>query len=91
MHWRLFADLAEAAETREVELALPEGSTVGDALDSLIETHPKLDDAVFENGDIADHLTILLNGRNVETEADGLATTLDADDELALFPPISGG
>lgn len=91
MRWRLFADLAEAADAREVSLDLDADATVDDALAALCEAHPALHDRVFIDGELADHLTVLRNGRNVETEEDGLDTAVDAGDELALFPPISGG
>ncbi len=91
MHWRLFADLAEAAETREVSLDLDAEATVDDALETLVERHPELREHVYEDGRLAGHLTVLRNGSNIETEADGLATKITPDDELALFPPISGG
>ncbi|MFW6449350.1 MAG: ubiquitin-like small modifier protein 1, partial [Halobacteriota archaeon] len=71
MRWRLFADLAEAADTREVTLDLGDGATVDDALEALCATHPSLHDRVLDDGRLADHLTVLRNGRNVETEADG--------------------
>lgn len=91
MRWRLFADLAETADEREVTLHLDAGATVDDALSALCEAHPALHEHVFIDGELADHLTVLRNGRNVETEENGLDTTVEADDELALFPPISGG
>lgn len=91
MEWRLFADLAEAAGDRRVVVELDGGADVAAALEALIEAEPDLEALVFDDGELAEHLTVLRNGRNVETEADGLATPVEADDELALFPPVSGG
>jgi molybdopterin synthase sulfur carrier subunit len=92
MHWKLFADLAEAAGDREVAVAVEPGATVGDALDALLSDRPALADRVLDDDDeLADHVNLLRNGQNVFTEADGLATELEAGDELALFPPVSGG
>lgn len=91
MHWRLFADIAEAAETREVAIELDTDATVDDALQALLELHPSLDELVLNDGELADHLTVLRNGQNVQTEGDGLNTPVESGDELALFPPISGG
>ncbi|QHS17565.1 ubiquitin-like small modifier protein 1 [Halopenitus persicus] len=90
MEWKLFADLAELAGDRTVPVAADPGDTVGDALDALLADRPDLRDRVLEDGDLADHINLLRNGQNV-IHQDGLATELEAGDELALFPPVSGG
>lgn len=89
MKWKLFATLAEAAGDSEVTV---EGETVGDALDALLAERPDLETEVLdEDGDLRDHLRLLHEGRDPFSEADGLATPVDEDDELALMPPVSGG
>jgi molybdopterin synthase sulfur carrier subunit len=90
MEWKLFADLAEAAGGRTVTVSAGPGDTVGDALEDLLEDRPDLRDRVMEDGELADHINLLRNGQNVIHE-DGLETELEDDDELALFPPVSGG
>lgn len=91
MQWKLFADLAEIAGDRVVEVDADPGDTVGDAFDALLAAHPDLRDRVLDaDGDIAEHINVLRNGESVHA-ADGLDTELDAGDELALFPPVSGG
>jgi molybdopterin synthase sulfur carrier subunit len=92
MHWKLFADLAEAAGDREIPVAVEPGATVGEALDALLADHPALADRVLDADDeLVEHVNLLHNGGNVFTDADGLATELSEGDELALFPPVSGG
>jgi molybdopterin synthase sulfur carrier subunit len=92
MRWKLFADLAEVAGDREVEVDTEgESRTVGDALDALLDTHPDLRDRVLDDsGTVADHINVLRNGEDVSA-GEGLETPLEAGDELALFPPVSGG
>ncbi|ELZ42536.1 MoaD family protein [Halorubrum saccharovorum DSM 1137] len=90
MEWKLFADLAEIAGGREIDVAAEPGDTVDDALEALLETHPDLRDRVLDDGEVADHINVLRNGRNVRREG-GMDATLEAGDELALFPPVSGG
>lgn len=91
MEWKLFADLAEIAGDRHVSVDVDAGATVGDALDALLADHPALAERVLDDdGDLRDHINVLCNGENVFTE-EGLETVLDAGDELALFPPVSGG
>lgn len=89
MDWRLFADIAERAGTRRVTVDIDEGATVEDALDALFTARPELRDRVLTDGRVADHLTILHNGDRLGP--DGLAEPVESDDELAIFPPVSGG
>lgn len=90
MEWKLFADLSEIAGGRTVTVDAEPGDTVGDALDALLEAHPDLRDRIMDEDGLADHINVLVNGSNVAHE-DGLETELSAGDELALFPPVSGG
>ena len=92
MEWKLFADLAEVAGDRHVEVDVDEGGTVGDAFWALLDDRPPLCDRVLdEEGELRDHINVLRNGHNVFSEEDGWETALQASDELALFPPVSGG
>jgi MoaE-MoaD fusion protein len=76
---RLFAMQRELAGAREVELRLPEGATIADAWDALVARHPALAPGRA-------FVRFARNGSYAEP-----ATTLGADDELALIPPVSGG
>jgi molybdopterin synthase sulfur carrier subunit len=92
MQWKLFADLGEIAGSKRVALDLERESTVGDAVDALVAANPELAERIYdEDGDLLDHINVLRNGSNVFAGADGLDTPVHADDELAMFPPVSGG
>ncbi|MFB6093906.1 MAG: ubiquitin-like small modifier protein 1 [Halanaeroarchaeum sp.] len=92
MEWKLFADLSEAAGAKRVSLDLEGDATVGDAVAALVDAHPDLADRVYDaDGALADHLNVLRNGQNVFAAGDGLETPVEDDDELAMFPPVSGG
>ena len=72
---RLFAMLRERAGAREVELDLPDGARISDALAAL--------------RDVAPPELPLVMAVNREYARDD--RVLDAGDELALIPPVSGG
>lgn len=92
MQWRLFATLAEAAGESEVSLDIDGDATLREAFDALLETHPELEAEVLDDEEaLYDHVRLLIGGSDPFTAADGWATTVDADAELALFPPVSGG
>jgi molybdopterin converting factor subunit 1 len=76
---RFFARLAEAAGTRETEVELGEGLSVGDAFRLLCQRFPEL-------ADHADSVMYAVNAEYVPQDH-----PLQAGDELALIPPVSGG
>jgi len=91
MRWKLFADLAERVGDDEIYVFVDDSEpTAGDALDALVADYPELEERVFTaDGELESHLNLLRNGENVSDT--GLATPVSDDDELALFPPVSGG
>jgi molybdopterin synthase catalytic subunit len=72
---RLFAMLRERAGTREVTLELPDGARVSDALAKLRDVAPP-------------ELPLVMAVNREYARGDQV---LDAGDELALIPPVSGG
>ncbi|MBX0295156.1 ubiquitin-like small modifier protein 1 [Haloarcula nitratireducens] len=91
MEWKLFAHLRDAADGRTVSVDIDEGATVETALDELLAARPALREEVTTDGELADHVRVLVDGEDPFAAGDGLATTVDSDTELALFPPVSGG
>ncbi|MDS0299515.1 MoaD/ThiS family protein [Halogeometricum sp. S1BR25-6] len=86
VRWRLFADLAEVAGDRETTVTVADDATVEDALDALLDGRDGLRVRVFDDGTLAEHVNLLCNG-----EAASLSDSVSENDELALFPPVSGG
>jgi len=91
MEWKLFAHLRDAAGDESVSVDVEPGATVEDALRALVETEPALHVALFEDGELADHIRLLVDGEDAFAAREGLSTELTQDTELALFPPVSGG
>ncbi|ELY43316.1 ubiquitin-like small modifier protein 1 [Natronorubrum tibetense] len=89
--WKLFADLAEHAGDKHVTVDAAAGDTVGDALEQLVADRPDLEARVLDDGELRSQINVLRNGTNVLVEEEGLETELEDGDELALFPPVSGG
>ena len=86
VRWRLFADLAEVAGDRETTVTVDDGATVEDALDALLDGRDGLRVRVFDDGTLAEHVNLLRNGEDAS-----LSDSVAENDELALFPPVSGG
>ena len=90
MRWKLFADLRDVAGDRHVEVDVAAGASVEAALSALLAARPALRERVTgDDGEIAEHVNVYRNGSALA--ATELDTTVEAGDELALFPPVSGG
>jgi molybdopterin synthase catalytic subunit len=76
---KLFARLRELAGTADLDYEVSQNSTVAELLKNLQSDFPNL-------AKVADHTVVSLNRDFVEAE-----TRLSEGDEVALFPPVSGG
>lgn len=74
-----FASLADTVGSRRLTLTLPRGATVESLLDRLTEMFPLVEK----------YRPVLLTAVNQEYV--GAAHTLADGDEVAIFPPVSGG
>ncbi len=79
IHVRLFASLREAAGEDTFTLDVPEGTTVRDLVRRVHERFPQTEG-------IAGAIYAAVNNRYVNPD-----TPLKEGDEVALFPPVSGG
>ncbi len=84
---RLFANIREIVGEPELFL---DSTTVNGVLDTLTSMKPDLREVLFEDGTLRPYITVLLNGRNIN-EIDGVKSALTEGDEMAIFPPVSGG
>jgi len=84
---RLFANFREFTKTGELQI---EGNTVRDILEIICFKYPGLENILFKDGKLVLYINIFLNGKNI-LESGGLDSSLEQGDEVALFPPVSGG
>ncbi|MGZ4917243.1 MAG: ubiquitin-like small modifier protein 1 [Halobacteriota archaeon] len=84
---RLFANIREIMGSAEVSLS---AYTIGELLDLLVAMRPTLKDVLFDGGELRPYITVLVNGRNIR-DIGGSRTQLAEGDEIAIFPPVSGG
>ncbi|HEY3273351.1 MAG TPA: ubiquitin-like small modifier protein 1 [Methanocella sp.] len=87
--FKLFANFREAARGKEVELEI-KGDTVDDAIQGLLARYPALAPMTLQDGKIKPYVNILLNAQKISS-TEGLMSHLKDNDEIALFPPVSGG
>jgi molybdopterin synthase sulfur carrier subunit len=84
---RLFANLREIVGQPRLVL---EASIIREVLTALRSEHPALQPLLCEDGEVRPYITILVNGKNIR-DLEALATSLSDGDEVAIFPPVSGG
>ena len=75
----LFASVAEAAGTRQIEVEAPANARVAEVRDRVLEAYPALER-------FAPNLLYAVN-----EEYAGLDTPVEAGARLAFIPPVSGG
>lgn len=80
MKVKLFAQIRELTGTASVEMAVPENATVEGVRQALMARGPSWQEALSVN---------VLCACN-QTLCDG-ATTVSEPDEVAFFPPVTGG
>ena len=79
---------AQAGNQKKVEVT---GTTVGEALESLLEQFPALREQVFtEDGTLNRFVNVYVNGRDVRYEQE-LQTPVGENDEVILLPAMAGG
>jgi MoaD family protein len=82
---RLFANFREVTGKKDLALDV-NGDTVMDALSSLIASYPGLGPLMLNDGSLKQYVNVLLNGKSVQPD-----DMIHDNDELAIFPPVSGG
>jgi len=88
---RCFGPVREAVGAKTAVRELPEGSTVGDLLASLVDEAPELGGQLTdEAGEVSQSINVTVEGRNVR-QLDGAATPLSDGDVVRIAPPVVGG
>ena len=84
---KLYANLRKLAGTNEMQVA---GGTVSQVIEEIVDRIPSLETKIWEDDRLQPHLVITVNGIHIET-MNGLQTSVDDEDQIAIFPPIAGG
>jgi len=92
MRCKLFATLAETAGQRELHLTVTgEEPTLREGIDALLAAEPALETQILDGEDLQPHIRLLCDGEDPFSAGDGWDTELSSVDEIALFPPVTGG
>jgi molybdopterin synthase sulfur carrier subunit len=67
-----------------------EGTTVGEALDSVFDQHTDLRERITEQGDLRRFVNVYVSGEDIRFQ-DGLDTAVDDGAEITILPAVAGG
>jgi len=67
-----------------------EGTTVGEALESVFATHGELRERLYQDGGLRRFVNVYLGGEDIRF-LDGLETAIPAGSELTILPAVAGG
>lgn len=89
---KFFALLRDIVGRWNVEIFIPEGTTVGEALEGLAKRYGgRFREYVYdEKGSVRKHLIFLINGESINA-LKGFETVLRGGDSLVILPPVGGG
>jgi molybdopterin synthase sulfur carrier subunit len=91
MKVRIFGTLRQFIGAKKVEVEVEAGDTVRNMLEKLTAEYPALRERVLDDdGKLQSSINVLVNGRSIKF-LDGLDSTIQEGDQLALFPPVGGG
>jgi MoaD family protein len=82
---RLFANFREAVGKKDLSLETNGGNVMAVVL-SLIALYPSLGPLMLHKGGLKPYVNVLVNGKKAET-----TDRVKEGDEVAIFPPVSGG
>ena len=87
---RFFATYRDLAGVRELEVEVPDNTTVLTLAKLLEEKFPRLKGRLIEEDRIREETKVLVKGRNIEW-LDKENTKANDGDTIAFFPPAAGG
>ncbi len=92
MQFNLYATFRLLAGIKTIQLDLPDGTTVLQAVHAVVKERPVLRPHwLDEAGEIHAHVHIFINGQDVQNLESGVETQLQSSDVLDFFPPVGGG
>ena len=87
---KIFAQFRELLKKNKIEMEIENGADIFQVMNSLCSLYNIRDEIFDKNNEIKEWVKILKNGRQIKF-LNGIKTKLEQGDEIALFPPVSGG
>ena len=85
-----FAPFRELFGVKESEIELSGTPDVRELLELLCDSDERREKIFGQSGELRSYVVILKNGQPIQISG-GIRTELKDGDEIAIFPPVSGG
>lgn len=87
-----YATIRAIVGTKTLEIEVPEGSSIQELLDRLIERCPPLGEKLLDpEGKLSRSVQVFVDGRSSSNLPGGLETKLSSDQAVDIFPAVAGG
>ena len=87
---KVFAQFRDLLKKNKIEMEIENGADIFQVMKALCSLYNIRDEIFDKNNEIKEWVKILKNGRQIKF-LNGIKTKLEQGDEIALFPPVSGG
>lgn len=92
MKINFYASLRQVAGQKSIEIAVSNGISVRKLVSEVIKVMPSLErELINDHGELYEHIHVIINGRDVRYLEGGLDRELTEDDQVSVFPAVSGG
>ena len=92
MNVNFYATLRQIAGGKTIEIPLPDGGTVQQLLDAVVERFPEMREELLDPaGGLYPHVHLFVNGRDAPHLEQAMETPLGDADKIDLFPAVAGG
>ena len=92
MKVNFFATLRQVVGTKTVNIPLGEGANIRQLIEEMLLRYPGLETQLLdEQGELRQHVRIIVNGRDAFLLENALETPLTPDGIVSIFPAIGGG
>ena len=92
MNVNFYATLRDLAGARTLTFDLPDGVTVRELIDRVVQLFPAMRPELFdEDGELFGHVHVFINGKDAPHLDRALETALTKADKVDLFPAVGGG
>lgn len=89
---RFYATFRPIVGGKHADVAVPDGATVGDLLEAVLDRWPDLREHLLrEDGSLSKRANLFVDGRAARFLPDGLDTPLAPGQEIDCFPAVAGG
>jgi molybdopterin synthase sulfur carrier subunit len=87
-----YATIRAIVGTKTLEIELPEGASIQELLDRVIERCPPLGEKLLDpDRKLSRSVQVFVDGRSASHLPDGMETKLCADQGVDIFPAVAGG